>query len=746
VALKTTANPIFDIATEFVLHSRQHIFLTGKAGTGKTTFLKHLRDKRAKNMVIVAPTGVAAINAGGVTLHSFFQLPMGSFLPGRHHGFSNSPADGTDLHTLLKNIRFNRDKRRLLEELELLVIDEVSMLRADLLDAIDGILRHFRKNLQEPFGGVQMLYIGDLYQLPPVVSNDEWGRLSQYYKSMFFFDALVMSEASPLTIELEKIYRQSDNVFIDLLNNIRNNIATEDDLLALNKHHDPYFHPDAEDGYIILTSHNYKADRINQQQLARLESDVQVFEGVCTGEFNENALPVEKKLALKRGAQIMFIRNDKGDQRRYYNGKIGYISRMDADEIFVRFPGQREELQLEVETWRTIRYNYNESADKIEEEELGSYKQYPIRLAWAVTIHKSQGLTFEKAIVDAGESFAAGQVYVALSRLTSLKGLVLGSAITPASISTDPRVTAFSQFRQNESTLQSELEKAQLQCLGTKMAKAFIWDTVLEAFQENHKEYNTRKLLSQGEAVTWSAEMLHQLASLSEVGRKFTVQLGQLFPEAKANGYKMLHERTLAAYKYFIKQIDEVLLRSFQAHYDVFRLKTKTKKYIRELDMLKLAIQRKRQQIMQAEEMARGLSFGQQPAALLQQFMAAGKPVLKSGFSDEDAINMVKEESKAISLKLLKDGKSIDEIATIRGLAKSTVEGHLTGYVISGEIALDLLVPSETQEAIRKAVKHSGEYSVSAIRNALGNTFTYNEVRAVIAQIEKEEGRKTAAN
>jgi hypothetical protein len=740
--LKTTANPIFDIATEFVLHSRQHIFLTGKAGTGKTTFLKHIRDKGTKNIVIVAPTGVAAINAGGVTLHSFFQLPMGSFLPGRHHGFSNSPANGTDLQTLLKNIRFNRDKRRLLEELELLVIDEVSMLRADLLDAIDGILRHFRKNYQEPFGGVQMLYIGDLYQLPPVVSNDEWGRLSQYYKSMFFFDALVMSEATPLTIELEKIYRQSDNVFIDLLNNIRNNVATEDDLVALNKHHDPYFHPDAEDGYIILTSHNYKADRINQQQLARLESDVHVFEGVCSGEFNENALPVEKNLALKRGAQIMFIRNDKGEQRRYYNGKIGYISRMDDDEIFVRFPGQREELQLEIETWRTIRYNYNESADKIEEEELGSYKQYPIRLAWAVTIHKSQGLTFEKAIVDAGESFAAGQVYVALSRLTSLKGLVLGSPITSNSISTDARVTAFSQFRQNEATLQSELEKAQLQYLGTRMARAFIWDTVLEAFQENHKEYDNRKLLTQGAAVSWSADMLHRLASLSEVGRKFTIQLGQLFPEARANGYKLLHERTLAAYKYFIKQIDDVLLSSFQTHYDVFRLKTKTKKYIRELDMLKLAIQRKRQQIMQAEEMARGLSFGQQPIALLQQFMAAGKPELKAGFSDEDAINLVKEESKSISLKLLKDGKTIDEIASIRGLAKSTVEGHLAGYVISGEVALNLLVPPDTEEAIRKAVKHSGEYSVSAIRNALGNAFSFHEVRAVIAQIEKEEGRK----
>ena len=269
------------------------------------------------------------------------------------------------------------------------------------------------------------------------------GDAAAYYRSMFFFDALVMSEALPVCIELDKIFRQGDAYFIDLLNNIRNNTASEEDLEFLNRKYDPYFHPEADDGYIILTSHNYKADRINQAELARLEAEVRIFDGTINGDFNENALPVDKSLALKTGAQVMFIKNDKGENRRYYNGKTGMISRINNDEIFIRFPGESGEMQLEPETWNNIRYHYNESRDAIEEEELGSYKQYPVRLAWAVTIHKSQGLTFEKAIIDAGQSFAPGQVYVALSRLTSMKGLVLSSPITPQAIHTDPRILAF---------------------------------------------------------------------------------------------------------------------------------------------------------------------------------------------------------------------------------------------------------------------------------------------------------------
>ena len=729
-------NTLFELATSFVMHTNRHIFLTGRAGTGKTTFLRHIKEHTNKNTIILAPTGVAAINAGGVTMHSFFQLPIGAFRPVRQRGFSLSPADGTDLETLLRNLRFNKEKRKLIEQLELMIIDEVSMLRADMLDAMDGILRHYRKKYNEPFGGVQVLYIGDLYQLPPVVKDEEWYWLKEFYSSMFFFDALVLKEAKPLCIELDTIYRQTDEKFITVLNNIRNNIASEDDLRMLNKYYDPSFFPDPEEGFIILTSHNAKADRINTSALQKLNSETHSFEGKVEGDFNENALPAERTLTLKAGAQIMFIRNDKGENRRYYNGKIGIINRIKKGEIYVKFPGDDDEMLVEKETWRNIRYKYNEGADKIEEEELGSYKQYPIRLAWAVTIHKSQGLTFEKAIIDAGHSFAPGQVYVALSRLTSLSGLVLASEITPAAIQTDNRITAFTSTALPPSTLQFELQKAQKEFIATLLIKSFEFDSITEAFQENHQEYKTSKLPHQTEAVTWSSDMIRVLSNLRAVSHKFSNQLQYLFHTTVNGNYGQIAERVQAAETYFLKILNEDLIDPSQLHYEKTLVKSKVAKYLKGLKPLVTLLKRKQIQIQQAGKLAQGLAEGRNLTMLLRDYQSGLKETVAAVAAPGSKAR--KEESRELSLKLLKQGMQIEEIAAERGLVRSTIESHLLSYIVSGEVKVEQLVSKEKEVVIRQAIAEQPEAQASIIKTQLGEDFSFTEIKAVMYQLDRE--------
>ena len=368
-----TSNVHFQRALQFVNQTNRHIFLTGKAGTGKTTFLRYIRENCFKKMAVVAPTGVAAINAGGTTLHSFFQLPFGPYLPTHHSSVNETQV--TNEHTLFRNLKLNSSKRELLQELELLVIDEVSMMRADTLDAIDTILRHFRRQLLVPFGGVQVLYIGDLFQLPPVINNAEWEILRSVYKSPFFFDALALQQRPPVYLELKKIYRQNEADFIQILNNVRNNKTTPGDLERLHQYYKPGFEPPKEENFIVLTTHNVRADQINRQELEKLPGKPAAFEGELTGDFNERALPAEKILKLKPGAQIMFTKNDKGEIRRFYNGKIGMISQISKNKIYVKFPDDDAELMLEKETWKNIRYNYNKEKDNIEEEELGAFIQ-----------------------------------------------------------------------------------------------------------------------------------------------------------------------------------------------------------------------------------------------------------------------------------------------------------------------------------------------------------------------------------
>ena len=424
------------LAWDFVGNTGTSIFLTGKAGTGKTTFLKTLKERSPKRLVVVAPTGVAAINAGGVTIHSFFQLPLSPYVPEASY---QSKYD------------FSKEKRSIIKIMDLLVIDEISMVRSDLLDAIDNVLRRYRDH-RKPFGGVQLLMIGDLQQLAPVVTEQDAQLISKYYDTPFFFGSHALRQINYVTIELRQVYRQSDEVFLGILNNIREGRASQQDYAMLNQRCQPDFRPKEEDGYIRLTTHNNMAQHYNEEQLQRLSSPAHSFHAKIEGTFPEYAYPTDTELILKEGAQVMFIKNDPSADHLFYNGKIGHITRINKENITVHCPDDDYTIDVEPMEWENAKYVLNENTKEIETEVQGTFCQYPLRLAWAITIHKSQGLTFERAIIDANLSFASGQVYVALSRCKTLEGLVLASPIYERSVINDPRVSNYISQQETAAT------------------------------------------------------------------------------------------------------------------------------------------------------------------------------------------------------------------------------------------------------------------------------------------------------
>jgi hypothetical protein len=422
----TSPNPQLDLAYAFVQYTQQHVFLTGKAGTGKTTFLQRLKAQAPKRMVVVAPTGVAAINAGGVTIHSFFQLPFGPIVPGT-----------------VQPKRFNRQKIDILRSLDLLVIDEISMVRADLLDGIDGVLRQYR-DADQPFGGVQLLMIGDLQQLAPVVKSDEWVLLSDHYETPFFFASQALRSADLVPIELQHIYRQSDPTFIDLLNQVRHNALTSEGLAQLNQRYIPGYIDQTPPGTIILTTHNHQAQQINLRKLRDLPTRSLRFQAQLTGEFPEYAYPTDPDLELKVGAQVMFVKNDPSRDKLFFNGKIGTLTEIIGDTLYVQGPEDAAPIAVTPLEWQNIKYTLDETTKAITPSVAGTFTQYPLKTAWAITIHKSQGLTFERAVIDAQAAFAHGQVYVALSRCKTLEGMVLSAPLSTASLKDDEAVAGFS--------------------------------------------------------------------------------------------------------------------------------------------------------------------------------------------------------------------------------------------------------------------------------------------------------------
>jgi hypothetical protein len=573
-------SPMFDLAKRFVLHTSRSIFLTGKAGTGKTTFLKKIKETTSKNTVVVAPTGVAAINAGGTTIHSFFQLPFTPFIPVKKGVYDRKLSDR---YSLLQNLRIESEKRNLFRDLELLIIDEVSMVRCDILDSIDVLLRHFRRKENLPFGGVQVLFIGDLFQLPPVVQPQEWFLLSDHYQSPFFFDAHVIREARPLYIELKKIFRQSDEDFIEILNNVRNNEVSEGDLRILNGRYDPEFTPPPGEKYITLTTHNSRADKINSEELGNLVGPIELFESSVEGDFPERAYPTEKILQLKKGAQVMFVKNDVERIRRYYNGKIGTVSNIVDGKIYVEFPGEIGELEVEKDTWRNVRYTLNSVSRSIEEEVIGTFTQYPVRLAWAITIHKSQGLTFEKAIIDAGSAFAPGQVYVALSRCTTLRGMVLKSRIFRQAIKTDDRVIDFADEEMSEARLKPLLKVERQQFLVEGLMKIFDFSIALEELDDLRAFIDSKKNIEKEEGYAMIDQLKNNLYRLQEIADKFSNQLRTLVLQ---QDFDSARKRVVQAVEYFREVIENEIVTSVNDHYLRTKEKKKTRKYVKLLSEL----------------------------------------------------------------------------------------------------------------------------------------------------------------
>lgn len=566
----------FDLAYRFATETNQNIFLTGKAGTGKTTFLKYLRQNSIKKTVVAAPTGVAAINANGVTLHSLFQLPFGIILP--NSNFLSSPENSIHYHPLISKLHYSSEKLNLLRSIELLIIDEASMLASYIVDAIDVILRYVRKRPELPFGGVQILLIGDLHQLPPVVKRDDWDMLQEFYSSIFFFDSFVLRDNLPIVIELKEIFRQKDEKFIEILNGIRNNDITEENFRLLNSRIKRHFIPRDNDGYITLTTHNFQSDEINRKKLKNLPSFAQIYQAEISGEFPENIFPAEAGLELKVGAQVMFLKNDT-EGKKYFNGKIGVITKLNEDAVRVKCEHDFEEIDVKQSEWQNIRYILDAETRELTEEVIGTFRQFPLRLAWAITIHKSQGLTFEKAVIDAEKAFAIGQVYVALSRCTTLEGLVLSSPVYRNFLGEHEDLKGWQKKNQYQNLAQLFIESRQ-NFIIDELQNIFTWKTwhfELKALNEFLWE---NRIMFSPEAITWISNLIEKQKELSETAEKFKQTIirlnrNNLLAEDNDN----LQKRIKDGAAYFYDEISK-----WNALFTNHPLSVETKKAARKID------------------------------------------------------------------------------------------------------------------------------------------------------------------
>ncbi len=534
-------NPRLNLARDFLEHTGQHVFLTGRAGTGKTTFLRELRDHTHKRMIVVAPTGVAAINAGGVTIHSFFQLPFGIWLP----GLQRRQAEVR---------RFGRQKIAIIRSLDLLVIDEISMVRADLLDSIDEVMRRYR-DPRKPFGGVQLLMIGDVQQLAPVVKDEEWAILRNHYASPYFFDSMALRSTSYACIELQHIYRQTDPRFIEMLAQVRDGKVSREVIEALNARYRPDFEPPQSEGYIILCTHNHTARGINDRKLAGIREPEYQFEAGVEGDFPEYSYPVESTLLLKRGAQVMFCKNDPQPERRYVNGTIGSVTDIGDDYIQVT-PADGQPITVEKAQWESTKYSVDSTTGQITETIEGVYTQYPLRTAWAITIHKSQGLTFERAIIDAAASFSHGQVYVALSRCRTLEGLVLRTPLSQGAIFSDSTVDAFSRHTEELHPTETMLDSLKQHYYQTLLEELFDFKGLYGELSSLGRYVNEHLWrLYPKLAERWQAESGELHDQVLGVGIRFRLQVGRLMGPDYATD-PVLHERVTKACAYFLEKCD----------------------------------------------------------------------------------------------------------------------------------------------------------------------------------------------
>ena len=810
----TTLNPELQMADDFVRFTNCHIFLTGKAGTGKTTFLHDLKKKTHKRLVVTAPTGVAAINAGGMTLHSFFQMPFGPFVPGSEN------QEGRH--------RFSKEKVNIIKSMDLLVIDEISMVRADLLDGVDAVLKRYRRS-PLPFGGVQLLMIGDLHQLSPVVKEAEWQLLRQYYPSPYFFDSLSLRQTELIPIELRHIYRQSDPHFIDLLNRVRDNRLDAATLQELNSRCLPDF--TQRDGYITLCTHNNSADAINASKLQALPKKAHRFRAEVEGDFPEHIYPTPALLELKVEAQVMFARNDPLPEKRFYNGKIGRITRITDTSVRIRCPGDEGEIEVEPVSWENIDYKLNPETMEITQNKIGSFLQFPLKLAWAITIHKSQGLTFDRAIIDAKAAFAHGQVYVALSRCKTFEGMVLSSPLASLGVKTDQTVLRFVEQAEKNPPSEEKLATAKRVYQQQLLAECFDFQRLRSSLGRLKSVLLTHARVLQvsgaGEISQVETACHEEIFTVSE---NFRNQLARLFATGTLPEFDAaILERITKASAYFQEKLGSLLVpfvTGLQIDTDNKEIRKKAKnaaKYLQEETAVKLAAVRSCQTGFSPSSYLRAVSAAgvdlkpvreKKQEAVITDESNIRHPVLfqalkewRARKADEEnvaryqvlhqktlvqiAVNLpdtlpelkrikgigkrltekygveltemvsayrrehriqemdigipvpmeqgpqtgapVKTDTRQISLDLFEKGASIAEIAAERGLIPGTIEGHLAFFVETGRLAIDAVLDAGKHQVIELKISEIGGDSLGAINQALGEGYSYGEIKIVLA-------------
>lgn len=704
-------NPELELAWTIIETTGANLFLTGKAGTGKTTFLKNLRKHTSKRMVVLAPTGIAAINAEGVTIHSFFQLPLSPYIPGT-----------TFNHGENKYQKFNKVKRDILRTLDLLVIDEISMVRADLLDAVDSVMRSYR-DYGKPFGGVQLLLIGDLQQLSPVIKDNEWELLKSVYDTPYFFSSKALAQASYHTVELKTVYRQQDVSFISLLNKIREKKADETTLAELNKRYIPGFTQSKDSNYIRLTTHNYQAQAVNDHELAQLQSEEHTYTAEVEGMFPETSYPADKQLVLKQGAQVMFIKNDL--EKRFFNGMIGEVVSLDSNSIVVKSKENGEAFSLEKAEWANCKYTIDNETKEIKETVEGVFRQYPLRLAWAITIHKSQGLTFDHAIIDISHSFAHGQAYVALSRCRTLEGIILSAPLQREAIIADSVVDTFveniDKYTPSEATVSMLQQKYMIQVLDELFDFIHLqssFNMLLRTIDE-HFYHKYPKLLAEYKRVGT------KFSELIDVSRKFKIQYTRLAGNCIEND--VLEERVRKAAAYFSIKLSEfdILCSKTKVTTDNKQLKKQfNDRFTTFVDELSLKIG------LFKHERSNEVRFSVADLLSTKAKILLGKNEPETKHTKKAKTpKPPKIPTREISYNMYIGGMSIEQIANERKLTYGTIFSHLLGYVESGEIDAWQLIPQEHAKKLQEYFK-SGHRptSLAEINESLDMTMPYSEI------------------
>lgn len=747
---------MIDKATAFINSTNCHIYLTGKAGTGKTTFLRSLGERTHKRFIVVAPTGIAALNAGGTTIHSMFQLPLGTFLPDRTPaGNFSSDANVYTQYTLTRKHPISAAKKQVLRSIDLLIIDEVSMLRADVLDAMDYRMRSVKGNYSQSFGGVQVLMIGDMFQLPPIVKDHERNLLKRYYHQFFFFEAKALQPDGFAFIELDKVYRQSDQQFIQLLNHLRENQVTAEDIELLNHH----VQPNADDvqHVITLTTHNYKADEMNRNRLQSISSETSFFEAIVDGDFPESMDPLPRIMELKVDAQVMFVRND-SNGGRYYNGSLATIIDMAEDQMKVRLHDSNLIVSVERETWENKKYMVSPETRDLDEEVIGTFQQFPIKLAWAVTVHKSQGLTFDRAIIDVGQAFAPGQVYVALSRLRSLDGLILKTRIDPSVIQNDHEVVAFSKTKHLSDQLARMLEERRIVYMEELIRDTFRFEMLIKELESVVKESDPSSEVLDETMRPILSRILSVLRTEDEHSKRYATQLKDLLLSAN---HTLLMERLEKGVEYYIDKFENII-GDLLLHMHQIRQRTGVKGYLAILDSVDQLLMKKYEDISRAKVVIEGLlnhapfidvGFIERQRVLLRERLmeqaraqvldivskgekkktASKKKKSNTGLSKK--VKVDRKDTVDHTIGLWREGKTLEEIGAERVLSVATIESHIVKAIESGRLPIESFVLPNELSAIEKAISAFGKDGLKAIYEGLNGQFSYGKIKAVSNQL-----------